>query len=594
MHPLRNGSQATERPAAKPLTGLAGWFTESGDDNKPSYPGADWFNHVIAEFQNALVAAGIVFDPNTENNFESLVNVLKNAAYSREQLEKNLGLNSRIYPEVFNGNLNIGDSIPSLVRDFGVTHLVIDGNVYLMSQTASGEVLSIDYDSEGIALSANIGGDVVIISNGYELRTVFSSQIDVERMINNEIFRKCVLTTVGTIDIHDLNLNNRCEIIGIGEDSAFKLSQVGTCINAKAIDPSVSALANIKLEDFQIDMDFLANSIGIDMAYSSLQSLLSGVRISNIGNNSIGLRLSKEWYATTKRCSIRSSDNTNDSIGVLVATDIGQVNDIPIDFQINNVGTGLVVDTTDDYVYKLVIPNTFHAERCKKGMYVKSGRGVRQAIISGYFEANDDFDVQWGDPVAGVENTQTVLWQSASFNPTGSKVILYEGNHIFDGCDRINVLEVHRAATVEIRGGIVNSIINTTGNPNAVRYRPTSEYTLSKQTYAKYNLLHPKVFYAGIVSSAASVVFSFVNEVFSALPANGRSAKVLALSRRTYDSNTLFFEFIITQNASGVWGLTLISSSPASTAPTINSSGDVTINDTRSDTKVFSIEVTPL
>lgn len=68
MHPLRNGSQATERPAAKPLVGTAGWFTESGDNNAPSYPGADWFNHVIAEFQNALAEMGVIFDPTKEDH----------------------------------------------------------------------------------------------------------------------------------------------------------------------------------------------------------------------------------------------------------------------------------------------------------------------------------------------------------------------------------------------------------------------------------------------------------------------------------------------------------------------------------------------
>lgn len=70
MHPLRNGSQATERPAAKPLTGTPGWFTESGIDNKPSFPGPDWFNHVIAEFQNALESQGITFDPNKDDHLK--------------------------------------------------------------------------------------------------------------------------------------------------------------------------------------------------------------------------------------------------------------------------------------------------------------------------------------------------------------------------------------------------------------------------------------------------------------------------------------------------------------------------------------------
>jgi len=68
MHPLRNGSQAVARPAAKPVSGTAGWFTESGDDNKPSYPGADWFNHNVAEFDNLLTSRGIVFDPEKDDH----------------------------------------------------------------------------------------------------------------------------------------------------------------------------------------------------------------------------------------------------------------------------------------------------------------------------------------------------------------------------------------------------------------------------------------------------------------------------------------------------------------------------------------------
>ncbi|SEH72718.1 hypothetical protein SAMN05660691_01059 [Rheinheimera pacifica] len=69
MHPLRNGSQATARPAAKPLSGTPGWFTESGENNAPSYPGADWFNHAIAEFLNMLASAGIEFDATKDDHW---------------------------------------------------------------------------------------------------------------------------------------------------------------------------------------------------------------------------------------------------------------------------------------------------------------------------------------------------------------------------------------------------------------------------------------------------------------------------------------------------------------------------------------------
>ncbi|MCS6113015.1 SGNH/GDSL hydrolase family protein [Shewanella baltica] len=70
MHPLRNGSQSAERPAAKPVSGSPGWFTESGDSNKPSYPGQDWFNQNIAEFKNALAETGVTFDPNRDDHLQ--------------------------------------------------------------------------------------------------------------------------------------------------------------------------------------------------------------------------------------------------------------------------------------------------------------------------------------------------------------------------------------------------------------------------------------------------------------------------------------------------------------------------------------------
>ncbi|KFA96260.1 hypothetical protein [Vibrio sp. ER1A] len=63
MHPLNNGSQVENVPALKPRVGTPGYFSESNDNGAPSYPGQDWFNAVIREFQNALTASGVAFDP---------------------------------------------------------------------------------------------------------------------------------------------------------------------------------------------------------------------------------------------------------------------------------------------------------------------------------------------------------------------------------------------------------------------------------------------------------------------------------------------------------------------------------------------------
>ncbi|MCE7729218.1 hypothetical protein [Vibrio campbellii] len=63
MHYLINGSQVEVAPQPKPTSGKPGFFSESGPEGQPSWPGADWFNASTLEFMNALSDAGIEFDP---------------------------------------------------------------------------------------------------------------------------------------------------------------------------------------------------------------------------------------------------------------------------------------------------------------------------------------------------------------------------------------------------------------------------------------------------------------------------------------------------------------------------------------------------
>lgn len=72
MHPLQNGSQVVSKPDAT-SQGVPGYFTEVGN---PSWPGADWFNANIAEFQNVMLEAGIDFDP---KKFDHLAKAIKKA-----------------------------------------------------------------------------------------------------------------------------------------------------------------------------------------------------------------------------------------------------------------------------------------------------------------------------------------------------------------------------------------------------------------------------------------------------------------------------------------------------------------------------------
>lgn len=78
MHKLRNGSQVDVRPARKPTSGLAGYFSESNDQGAPSYPGQDWFNDCTDEFLNALAAMGIAYDPTKLDHLARLFSLKAN------------------------------------------------------------------------------------------------------------------------------------------------------------------------------------------------------------------------------------------------------------------------------------------------------------------------------------------------------------------------------------------------------------------------------------------------------------------------------------------------------------------------------------
>ncbi len=112
MHPLQNGSQVSVRPANKPTTGDPGYFTESGDNNVPSYPGQDWFNDSIDEFLNFLYQGGVQYNPQSVSNLAEVLVKLQSRLSILES-PSNLVLNniSEIPPITRTGISSI--SIPS-------------------------------------------------------------------------------------------------------------------------------------------------------------------------------------------------------------------------------------------------------------------------------------------------------------------------------------------------------------------------------------------------------------------------------------------------------------------------------------------------
>ncbi len=136
MHPLQNGSQVTERPADKPVSGLPGYFADSGENNFPSYPGADWFNNVIDEFLNVLSYMGVVFDAQNTDNlkkaFEKVDLVSLSKAFNRSFIQISQGLIYEKYSDsgfLFSPHLTFGEHHYLPLEDIGSSSFTLDGNV---------------------------------------------------------------------------------------------------------------------------------------------------------------------------------------------------------------------------------------------------------------------------------------------------------------------------------------------------------------------------------------------------------------------------------------------------------------------------------
>ncbi|EOX4466567.1 SGNH/GDSL hydrolase family protein [Vibrio alginolyticus] len=148
MHPLHNGSQVVARPPKKPTSGTRGYFTESGENNVPSYPGQDWFNDNIDEFMNALDAAGIVFDENSTQHLSQLFSL---------SLPSSLGNDVVVFPTT-KPSLEVGDTLT-----LDITHVKIQGEVFELSSSILGEVSAIVLDSYSNPVSITVGSTTLFL-----------------------------------------------------------------------------------------------------------------------------------------------------------------------------------------------------------------------------------------------------------------------------------------------------------------------------------------------------------------------------------------------------------------------------------------------
>ncbi len=162
MHPLNNGSQVENVPALKPRVGTAGYFSESNESGSPSYPGQDWFNAVIREFQTALAASGVAFDP---DKFDHLQKMITNASNGvRNLFEANQNFNV----EGADGTLTSSEQTFTDGQEFSYGWFVTDGPDLVDVKIVDGEVTAASgkvqraypKDPAGLLTAANVYGSI--------------------------------------------------------------------------------------------------------------------------------------------------------------------------------------------------------------------------------------------------------------------------------------------------------------------------------------------------------------------------------------------------------------------------------------------------
>lgn len=366
------------------------------------------------------------------------------------------------------------------------------------------------------------------------------------------------------------------------------------------------AISNLRLIDFKINLDNAKNICGVDSRYITNNSKIEGVRVEAIGVNSVGFYISKQWYSRYVDCYASGQvSNNREGIGVYLDTrsaegTVNQVNAIMLDISVRELRYGYLVDPSR-YVYSLIIPSWVTIEKCRVGLKVVGTDSpfiVRNAVISAYFEANTT-DVEWGSDSDTRVLDQKITWLGASFNDTGSRVVLNQGQHHFIGCTGLESLVVANTATVKLENTYVDNIINNTGNPDAIinNYNPNVQQGASQFGALSAKSLKSKTYTATLPSGSGAnsvTIDLYTNGVFSlSIPTRGQKARIVAFARRPSDTATGFIyqgTLVRTSTGSylvhdpGTWSITA----------SIDSAGVLTLTSAGGDTKYYDITVTAM
>src|SRR5690606_14631794 len=117
-----------------------------------------------------------------------------------------------------------------------------------------------------------------------------------------------------------------------------------------------SAVSGVKLIDFLIDVNDAQNVCALDARYITNNSKVEGIRVNNIGINSVGYYVSKQWYARYNDCyALGRYQNDKQGVGVYVDTrspegTVNQVNSITLDISCRDLMYGYLIDPSR-YIY---------------------------------------------------------------------------------------------------------------------------------------------------------------------------------------------------------------------------------------------------
>lgn len=412
--------------------------------------------------------------------------------------------------------------------------------------------------------------------------------------------------TTETISIAEDNI----KIVGYGDSTGFiytgsngsetALNNLKPVIAAKRASIA-NAISSLKISDINVNMSNASNICGIDGRYITNNSKFDGVSVTGIGVNSVGFYISKQWYSRYVDCRARGVvANNRQGIGVYIdttsdASTVNQVNAVPIDISVRELQYGILVNPAR-YIYSLIIPSSVTIEKCQTGLKVvgtDSAYIVRNTVISAHFEAND-IDAEWGSSTDTRTLDQKITWLGCSFNDTGSKVILNQGQHEFIGCTGLETLIVNNTATVNIRNTLIDTITNNTGNARAVVNNIGANQSAGASQYGALTARSLKAVSLTATATVGTdtVTFDFLNlsqTLFSgATPTRGQKVHVMAFARRSVDTTTGYaWRGTLVRIASG-WHLVPDSGTWNITA-SINNSGVLSLSSSGADLKYYDV-----